>query len=58
MVKKILILLLLVLVGQLVALSFWYFFNFDEKLAFPAMGGCSVFLWILYLQQNKDNKTN
>lgn len=51
--KKILVLFLFLFIGQLVAVAFFYFFNLDEKLAFPTMGGCSVFLWILYLQQNK-----
>lgn len=51
--KKILILLLLIAIGQLVALFFWILFDFSTEL-FPPMVVSSVLVWLLYLNQNKN----
>lgn len=53
MLKRILVLLLLIAVGQIVALVFWYAFDSFGTNLFPPMAVSSVFVWLLYLNQNK-----
>lgn len=56
MVKKIFVLFVLIVLGQVVGLIFMFFLDDFGKEILPPMAVSSTLVWVLYLQQNKDKK--